>query len=127
MLKKFNLKERAVFYGGLLLFVAGLTLMPPHTVTQAILAGALSFMFILPIALPLTLLSLHFSPPTKNLFGLPDNRLEIVIGLAGVLLALAGTVRSEHQLVDWGTFLILVSCELKLLNRRPSAAEQSVS
>lgn len=126
MLKKFNLKERAVFYAGLLLFVAGLTLMPPHAVTQAILAGALSFMFILLIALPLTLLSLHFSSATKNLFGLPDNRLEIVIGLAGLLLALVGIVRSEHQLVDWGTFLVLVSCELKLLNVHPSIKEHSV-
>lgn len=114
MLKKLNLKERGVFYLGVLLFLTGLMMLPPHTVFTGMLQGAFSFIVALPVVLLLTVIGMFLVPQRRSLLGIAGKTVSLAVVALGLALLAAGIGLKEIAMIDWGTFVMLVGGELKL-------------
>ncbi len=122
MLNKMNLGRRLTFYCGVLVFIAGVQILPPSAVTKEIFDGAISFVYIVLVTLPFTYLFARFLPPQRKSLGFPTALLPIVVALSGGIAVLAGLLTRVNGLIEWGTFLFLLGGELRMIVPFGSAA-----
>lgn len=126
MMQKFNFKHRVAFYSGLLLFFIGLSMMPQSLLFGSMLDGVKSFAFTLMVYLPVLYIYFRFFQQPTSEKPRFSAFLPVITALAGLALLALGIIQPNGEYIDWGVFLLLVACEMKLtdpsLHNDPRAA-----